>query len=180
MVTLHLQKTVAVNGTIKALCVRDVMTRNVITVMANNTMAEAADVLSEHYITGAPVIDDQGRCVGVLSSTDYVHSKAEELEGSTGIGHFLCSRHPSGLFCIDEVRHDLVRRHMSQAVQTIGEDALLLQAARCMCRERVHRLIVLDRRGAPVGVLSSLDLVATMIPDEAGMKEEIGGRPLVQ
>ncbi len=155
------------NGTIETLCVQDVMTRNVVTVMANNTMAEAADVLSEHYVTGAPVIDDQGRCVGVLSSTDYVHSKAEELEGSSGIGHFLCSRHPSGLYSIDEVRHDLVRRHMSQAVQTIDELAPLLQAARCMCREHVHRLIVLDKRGAPVGILSSLDLVAAMISDDS-------------
>lgn len=155
------------NDTIETLRVKDVMSRNVVSVMANNTMAEAADVLSEHYITGAPVIDDQGRCVGVLSSTDYVHSKAEELEESSDIGHFLCSRHPSGLYSIDEVRHDLVRRHMSQAVQTVDEHAPLLQAARCMCREHVHRLIVLDKRGAPVGVLSSLDLVAVMISDEA-------------
>jgi predicted transcriptional regulator len=155
------------NSTIETLRVQDVMTRNVVTVMANNTMAEAADVLSEHYITGAPVVDNQGRCVGVLSSTDFVHSKAEELEGSSGIGNFLCSRHPSGLYSIDEVRHDLVRRHMSQAVQTIDERGTLLQAARCMCREHVHRLIVLDERGGPVGVLSSLDLVAAIISDEA-------------
>lgn len=152
---------------VDSLRVQDVMTRNVVTVMANNTMAEAADVLSEHYITGAPVIDDKGCCVGVLSSTDFVHSKAEELEGSKGIGNFLCSRHPSGLYSIDEVRHDLVRRHMSQAVQTIDENAPLLKAARCMCREHVHRLIVLDERGAPVGVLSSLDLVAAIISDES-------------
>jgi CBS-domain-containing membrane protein len=155
------------NGLFESLHVEDVMTRNVVTVMANNTMAEAADVLSEHYISGAPVIDDQGRCVGVLSSTDFVHSKAEELEGVSGVGHFLSSRHPSGLYSIDEVRHDLVRRHMSQAVQTIDEHAPLLQAARCMCREHVHRLIVLDQRSTPVGVLSSLDLVAAMISEEA-------------
>lgn len=150
---------------IETLRVRDMMTRNVITVMANNTMAEAADVLSEHYITGAPVIDEQGRCIGVLSATDFVHSKAEELEDRNDVGHFLSSRHPSGLYSIDEVRHDLVRRHMSQAVQTIDEDAPLVQAARCMCREHLHRLVVVDGRGAPVGVLSSLDLVAAMVSD---------------
>jgi predicted transcriptional regulator len=146
-----------------ALQVEDVMTHRVVTVSVNNTMSEAADLFSEHQITGAPVIDELGHCVGVLSATDFVHSKAEELDGRHEVGHFLCSRHPSGLYGIDEVRHDLVRSHMSPAVQTMDQSASLLMAARCMCQEHVHRLIVIDIRGAPTGILTSLDLIAAMI-----------------
>jgi predicted transcriptional regulator len=146
-----------------ALSVEDVMTHNVVTLMANNTMSEAADVFSEYEITGAPVVDEAGSCVGVLSATDFVHSKAEELDGRKQVGHFLCSRHPTGLYSIDEVRHDLVRRHMSPAVQTIDQKAPLLTAAKCMCKEHVHRLIVVDERSAPVGILTSLDLVTAMM-----------------
>lgn len=146
-----------------ALRVEDVMAQSVVTVTVNSTMSEAADVFIEHQITGAPVVDEQGHCVGVLSATDFVHSKAEELDGRDQVGHFLCSRHPSGLYSIDEVRHDLVRNHMSQAIQTMAQDAPLLKAARCMCQEHVHRLLVIDTSGAPVGILTSLDLLATMI-----------------
>ena len=142
--------------------VEDVMTDKVITVAVNNTMSEAADLFFEHHITGAPVVDELGHCVGVLSATDFVHSKAEELNTREKVGHFLCSRHPSGLYSNDEVRHDLVRNHMSPAVQTMDQSAPLLTAARCMCKEHVHRLVVMDIGGAPVGILTSLDLIAAM------------------
>ena len=143
--------------------VKDIMTHKVVTVAVNNTMLEAADVFFEHQITGAPVVDDLGHCVGVLSATDFVHSKAEELDGRDKVGHFLCSHRPSGLYSIDEVRHDLVRSHMSPAAQTMDQSAPLLMAARCMCEEHVHRLIVIDVSGAPVGILTSLDLIAAMV-----------------
>ena len=145
-----------------ALHVSDVMTDKVVCVTANNTMSEAADTFLEHQITGAPVVDEHGHCVGVLSASDFVHSKAEELEGREKVGHFLCSRHPSGLFSIDQVRHDLVRQHMTPAVQTMDANALLLTAARCMYSEHVHRLIVVDECIAPVGILTSLDLVKAL------------------
>jgi predicted transcriptional regulator len=143
--------------------VKDVMTPKVVTVAVNNTMSEAADVFFEHQITGAPVVDELGHCVGMLSATDFVHSKAEELEGRSQMGNYLCSGHPSGLYSIDEVRHDLVKSHMSSAIQTMDQNAPLLTAAHCMCLEHVHRLLVIDSSGSPVGILSSLDLIANMI-----------------
>ena len=142
--------------------VKDVMTRNVVSVTANSTMAEAADVLSESQVSGAPVVDEQGRCVGVLSGTDFVHSKAENL-GTSSTTHELTIQDTSGRYQVEEIYHDLVRRHMSPAVQTIESDASLLNGARFMCNEHVHRLIVIDERGAPVGILSSLDLVSAWV-----------------
>ncbi|TWU29744.1 CBS domain-containing protein [Bythopirellula polymerisocia] len=144
------------------LCVGDAMTRNVLTITANSTMAEAADELCQHQVTGAPVVDEQGCCVGVLSGSDFIRLKAEELEG-TDVRHVLSTHHPEGLYSIDDMGHDLVCRRMSSAVQTISENTSLLTAARCLCNEHIHRLVVLDKNNKPVGVLSSLDLVATLI-----------------
>ncbi len=153
----------ALANKLATLQVADIMTHKVVTVAVNNTMSEAADVFFEHRITGAPVVDELGHCVGVLSATDFVHSKAEELDGRERVGHFLCSHHPSGLYSVNEVRHDLVRSHVSPAVQTMDQSAPLLMGAQCMCQQHVHRLIVIDVKGAPVGILTSLDLVAAMI-----------------
>lgn len=150
-------------GKLAEMRVADTMTTQVISVSANAMMSEAADLFLEKQITGAPVIDEQGRCVGVITATDFVHCKAEELESGEKIGHYLCSSHPSGLYSIDEVRHDMVRQHMTPAVQTVDESALLVTAARCMCSQHVHRLIVVDERSAPVGVLTSLDLIKALL-----------------
>jgi predicted transcriptional regulator len=153
------------NSTIErlfGLIVKDVMTNEVVSVTANSTMSEAADVLSESRVSGAPVVNEQGRCIGVLSGTDFVHSSAEDLD-SLSTTHELTIHDSSGRYQVEEVFHDLVRRHMSPAVQTIDTNCSLFDAARYMCNEHVHRLIVLDDNSVPVGILSSLDLVSAWL-----------------
>lgn len=153
---------IATNDRLKTLTVADAMAHNLITISCNSTLSEAADVLCEHQITGAPVVDECGRCIGVISGSDFIHSKAEELEG-TNVHHVLSTGRPYGAFCIEEVRHDLVRSHMTPMVRTVGEDVPLVQAARTMCADHIHRLIVVDKDGHPSGMLTSFDLVATLI-----------------
>lgn len=142
--------------------VADAMSRKVIVVTGNSTMAEAADTLSESQITGAPVVDEWGRCIGILSGSDFIHYKAEELEAAAQ-RHVLSNQDPQGRFHIDEVRHDLVRSHMTTAVQTISANCPLTTAARCMCTQHIHRLVVVDEDAKPIGVITSLDLVATLV-----------------
>jgi CBS-domain-containing membrane protein len=153
---------IATNDRLRTLTVADAMSYNLITISCNSTLSEAADVLCEHRITGAPVVDECGRCVGVLSGTDFIHSKAEEIDEGR-VQHVLSARTPFGSFCIEEIRRDLVRTHMTPIVRTVGENVPLVQAARTMCRDHIHRLVVVDDDGRPSGVLTTLDLVATLI-----------------
>ena len=145
-----------------ALRVEDIMVQPVVTVRVNSTMSAAAAVFVEHQISGAPVVDDLGQCVGFLSASHFVKSRAEEMDGSKLVSHYLRANHPSGLYSINELRCDLVQNHMSSACQSVGRGVPLLQAAKTMCQERVHRLLVIDTNGAPVGILTSIDLVATI------------------
>jgi CBS domain-containing protein len=108
------------------------------------------------------VVDESGRCIGVISGSDYVHSKAEEIDQGRS-QHVLSTRTPFGSFCIEEIRRDLVRSHMTPVVRTVSEQVPLIQAARSMCRDHIHRLIVEDEEGKPTGILTALDLVATLI-----------------
>lgn len=50
--------------------VRDIMSRNPITVPDAFTVEEAAEVLHSHHISGVPVMDDQGRMVGLITQAD--------------------------------------------------------------------------------------------------------------
>jgi predicted transcriptional regulator len=145
---------------LKSLKVTDAMAPHLVTISAHSTMGEAADILCEHQITGAPVVDERKQCVGVISSSDFVHCKAEELEMShvhsaASTDHFSRSR--------SEASHDLVRHHMTPTVKTVVDDSFLLEAARRMCREHIHRLIVVNCEDKPIGILTSLDLLATLI-----------------
>src|SRR6516225_2743241 len=56
-----------------ALTAADLMTAPVVTLTQDMPLREAANFLAREQISGAPVIDSEGRCVGVLSATDFVH-----------------------------------------------------------------------------------------------------------
>lgn len=151
---------IEVKEKLSSLKVAHTMVPNLITVSAHSTMSEAADILCEYGISGAPVVDERSQCVGVISASDFVHSKAEELDANFTYGVSIAHRlsRPAGA-----VSRDLVRQHMTPVVKTVVEDSPLIEAARTMCREHVHRLIVVDRQGSPVGIVTSLNLVATLI-----------------
>ena len=64
---------------------------------------------------------------------------------------------------LEAVHDDSVADHMSPFVQTINIDAPIMNAARVLVGEHIHRLVIVNDDLRPIGVLSSLDLVATMI-----------------
>ncbi len=143
--------------------VRDVMARDVVSVSANSTMSEAAGLMRNYGVSGLPVTDEMGRCVGVLSGADFVCSKVDGSVENSEITHVLSARTPSGVIHVEEVVHDSVKLHMTASVQTINENCTLVQAGRYMCEEHIHRLVVVDRQSRPMGIVSSLDLVSAMI-----------------
>lgn len=55
------------------LCAEEVMSRDVVTIPHTMSLRAAARVLRRNQISGAPVVDELGRCVGVLSATDVLH-----------------------------------------------------------------------------------------------------------
>jgi CBS-domain-containing membrane protein len=156
---------------LQTLCVGDAMCGRVVEVPAYKTMAEAALVLSEHHISAAPVVDDCGHCVGLLSTADFVKcmaalADAEALAAGGAIGVT-----PTGEQRLNVVppHEEAVTRYMSAAVQTVTAEAPLVTAARMMCAQHYHRLLVLDGAGRAVGVLSTMDVVAALVhlADEA-------------
>ncbi len=50
----------------------DLMTRHAVTVREDMPLRDAAQLLSQNQISGAPVVDAHGRCVGLLSATDFL------------------------------------------------------------------------------------------------------------
>lgn len=152
------------NSTIERLLslrVRDVMRKEVIAVHATDTMKSAADLFDENEITGAPVVDGDGKCVGILSSSDFVYRELTSPRWEKiGDSRAIETADPATCETPDSNR---VEDFMSPLVQTVSEELPILSAARVMCHEHIHRLLVVDDDHRPQGILSSLDLVACMV-----------------
>lgn len=144
---------------LRMLKVRDLMSRTVIEVSANQTMGEAAKAFAQSDVSSAPVVDEQGRCVGMLSAADFMPRDCPE---DSDMGrHEMTKRGPDDGFAI-ETPSDMVSRYMSGAVQSVGADESLMQAARVMCAEHIHHLPVLEG-DRPVAVVSTMDIVAALV-----------------
>jgi len=147
--------------------VKDVMSKQVTTVSAHQTMGEAAGILYKNEITGAPVVDEVRHCVGVGSAADYVRYQARNAQQSDEsfayCGHLLEPGSEQTPLHIDPPCSDLVEHYMSSGVQTISAEASLLGAGREMCAAHIHRLPVVDAHDQIIGLVSSLDLTAALI-----------------
>jgi len=126
--------------------VGELMHRDPIVVRADAPLAQAAQLIDHHRISGLPVVDDAGHLVGVISQTDLLQARATE---------HLWANWP-GLS---------VRHLMTSPAIHVGAALPTAAAARLMERERVHRLVVVsdaDER-IPIGILSVSDLVHAMV-----------------
>jgi CBS-domain-containing membrane protein len=157
---------------LRSLRVADAMNRQVVPIAADQTMRQAAAVFKEHQISGAPVVDHSGRCVGMLSAADFVSPSdsgdADDASPRTSEGAAL-RRAPDGRWEVHDLSSDRVSARMTSAVQSVAAGTSLVDAARIMCSQHIHRLPVLDAEGHPRGMLTSLDIVAALVQavDEA-------------
>ncbi|HEX9755014.1 MAG TPA: CBS domain-containing protein [Gemmatimonadales bacterium] len=122
--------------------VADVMTKRVVTMRNDATLAEALTHLATQHISGAAVTDHRQRLVGVISRSDIMEAEAEITEPEVR-GRFL-----------DET---LVSEVMTSPALTIGPEVELREAALAMEYGDVHRLFV-EEAGELVGVVSRSDV----------------------
>ena len=123
---------------LKSVKVRDYMITDLVTFRPDTALFKAIDVLLERRISGAPVIDDEGRLLGLLSESDCLRGI---LSGSYH----------------DEVggRVDAV---MSRGVETVDAAADIVKAAEHFLQKGRRRLPVLED-GRLVGQISRRDIL---------------------
>lgn len=120
--------------------VRDVMTRNPITIPYSATVTQAGDILHASAISGAPVTGSGGRVLGIVSRTDLVDPRHKHAPDTP----------------IADV--------MTRVVFAVRADDPVLWAVRLMIEERVHRAIVTDEAGLMAGIVTPMDVLRTLVP----------------
>jgi CBS domain-containing protein len=145
------------------LTARELMKHPVVRIPEGMSLAAAARLLQTEHISGAPVVNPEGRCVGVLSAGDFLRHAQE-----TGAAPPRKAAHPEAVCSewqvmdADLLPRDEVRQHMSLDVVSCALDEPIAAVARQMLDAHIHRVIVLDAHGRPVGVVSSTDIVAAV------------------
>ena len=172
---------------------RDIMTTDVVSVPPGATLREVAEVLAEREVSGAPVVDEAGRVIGVITATDLVRFESPEAPprprregqgrreerqpepppgflvelwaepGPEVLERFLAAR---------SMEADPLDRHTADEIMTpdivaLPPDAEVHVAAERMLRERVHRVLVMED-GRLVGVVSSTDVLRAVAERKIG------------
>lgn len=147
--------------------VEEIMTRNVIAVKEDDSVQDVATVFKTNHIAGAPVVNDRGEVVGVISEADIL-KVLDTFRWYTPIVTTLDLLHIHG-----EKSHDIqrdiekvgtmsVKEVMSPNPETVAPDTFIDDAAQIMHSTGFNRLPVVDETGKLVGIVTRADIVASL------------------
>ena len=142
----------------RRVAVRDVMTVNVIKVRADAEIGEVTNLLSEHRISGMPVVDGEDRVIGVITEADVLSMAGLR----TGHGFKDIVRHLLGEPLPANPQGRSLRDAMSAPAITTGPDTDIREVALILDERRIKRLPVVDGQGKLIGVISRADIVRTI------------------
>ncbi|MEW6117979.1 MAG: CBS domain-containing protein [Nitrospirota bacterium] len=140
---------------------KDIMTKDVITVTPTTTVEDLARILTEHKISGAPVVNENGELIGVVTETDLI-SRNKRLHIPTVMRLFdayIMLESPSKIE--QEIKkmaavtvNDIYTRH----VITVTEDTTIEDVATIMSDRKVYLLPVVEGRTIK-GIIGKMDLI---------------------
>ena len=161
----------------------DIMTKNVTCANPDMKINELDKLFIDQRITGAPVVDENGNLVGVVSKSDIVNydhkkgmhaSSMNDYYESTGLASqqmtddFIETETPS---LVDATVKDL----MITDVLTGNPDDTIQHLAKTMYEKRIHRMVI--AKGKKVaGIVSTLDIlkvVGAMEDERSEIKEKL-------
>ncbi len=114
----------------------DVMIKDVITVSEKTPLKEVTKMFSERRITGAPVVNEAGELVGVLSETDIIRK-------TTSIGAW--SPNTAGQI-------------MTKPAVTVAPNETLQRVCELMSNRRIHRVVVAEGKHIN-GIITTMDIL---------------------
>jgi CBS domain-containing protein len=152
---------------------KSVMTRDIITVPPEATIADTARLMLDRHVTAVPVVDNERRPLGMVSEgdvmrhfgTQFQSKRAEWLrmlaEGETLAPEFLA-----------EIRlnRQRVGEIMHKSIVSADENASLADLADLMLKNAIKRVLIL-REGKLIGIVSRVDVVRAVVENLENLLE---------
>jgi CBS domain-containing protein len=143
---------------------KDIMNPNVLTVTETMDLQEVAKLFIEEGISGAPVVDELGNLVGVISQSDLVEYQLTTERELTVEAPYYRRPYDDALapnrgFQLEELPADTAKDVMTPFLVTVGEDTPIREVAERMATCGIHRLIVVDDDQQIRGIVTSIDVL---------------------
>lgn len=139
--------------------VQDVMTRDVLTVQKYDSIVSVAHVLADKNISGLPVVDRDGKLLGIITQADVLSMLGVGKEHSVRdlLKHMLGEPLP------ERRVGDTVGDIMTTKLATINPETNIAEAVQLMDAKKIRRLPVVDKSGKLVGILTRADILRAVI-----------------
>jgi CBS domain-containing protein len=160
--------------------VEQVMTRSVITVTPETPISEVARLLVEHAISGMPVVDRDGRVVGVVSEGDVLVKEAgRRAPARRTLARFRGPDRKASAYR-SKVEAATAGEMMTSPALTFEPFRAVRTAAEVMTTNEVNRLPVVDSDGRLLGIVTRADLVRAFVRADEELVEAIRQEVLVR
>jgi len=155
---------------IKWMSVKNAMSREVISVRASSKVMDAWLIMMEEQISGAPVVDDEGALVGILSVTDIYRTITDRLQKARSLREATMEITDEDAVEKEEVRELVLAIRAvamstvamimpkDQKLLTLNDEDSLERAIRMMAEHNVNRLPVI-RNGKVEGIITRQDII---------------------
>ncbi len=138
--------------------VKEIMTKDVISLSPNIFAKDALDILFRRQISGLPVIDAQSRLVGMFTEKDILSYILPSY--ILTVGSFIYEENPKSVkkkfMELDKVK---ISQVMRKEVVTISPDTTLCEVARIMLTQKARRVVIVDEAKKVVGIVARCDVV---------------------
>jgi len=144
--------------------VSEIMSQPALTISEDRSLEEVAHKMLNNKVGGLPVVDDEGKIVGMVTESDF-SAKEHAIPFSRTyapqlFGEWMSKEGVDKAY--KAARSIEVKEIMSSPVITVAEDDTVAEAVRRMLDHKVHRLPVV-RDGVPIGMVSRHDLLKLVV-----------------
>ncbi|NTV31601.1 CBS domain-containing protein [candidate division WWE3 bacterium] len=136
--------------------VKEVMSTNVLTIKDSTSFKEIVHLLEDHHISGAPVVNEKGKVIGIISEKDLLdHVFPSEAD---------CCEDPSYYFDHERIEKEAkeitklkAKNLMSKKIVSVKPNDHILKACSLMMINDIRRLPVMDN-GELIGIVTTKDI----------------------
>lgn len=144
--------------------VKDILHRQVTTMEPDMAVQELVRFFLDQRITGAPVVDEEGKVIGVVSRTDLLRYQRHAPPAAQKAPGYYYDTDGEALvrhLQLDVPASAVVRDIMTPAAFMADENTPIADIARFMLRRHVHRVLI-TRKGKLAGIVTSMDLLRAL------------------
>jgi CBS domain-containing protein len=151
------------------------MTPEPVSIRADATLREAIALLVDRRISATPVVDNRGVAIGVISRTDLVEYDRENVARAQPTPEYYTRRElnqaagetlPRG-FQVEQVDRTRVREIMTPVIHAVRPETSAAEVVRRIVALDVHRLFVTEETGQLLGVITTMDIICNLLPNQA-------------